>query len=95
MKGNPMSSRRVIPIEDYGAMPLFAGCSRRELQLVSGVMTRLELPAGKVLAHEGERPSEFVVVLDGTAEGVPRRSTRRRDRDGQLLRRDLTRPLHP
>jgi CRP-like cAMP-binding protein len=63
-----MSSRHDSWIETYNALPLFAGCSRSELRLVSEVTTRLWLPPGKVLAHQGQRPSAFVIVLDGTAQ---------------------------
>jgi CRP/FNR family transcriptional regulator, cyclic AMP receptor protein len=63
-----MWNRRDIPIATYEALPLFAGCSRSELRLVSGATTPLMFPPGKVLAHEGERPSAFVIVMDGTAE---------------------------
>ena len=55
-------------IETYHVLPLFAGWSRSELRLVSGVTTRLILPPGKVLAHQGQQPSAFVIVLDGIAE---------------------------
>jgi CRP/FNR family transcriptional regulator, cyclic AMP receptor protein len=67
-EGAAMWSHHDSWIETYDALPLFAGCSRSELRLVSGVTTRLWLPPGKVLAHQGERPSAFVIVLDGIAE---------------------------
>jgi CRP-like cAMP-binding protein len=63
-----MWSRHDSRVETYKALPLFAGCSRSELQLVSGAMTRLMLPPGAVLTHEGARASAFVIVTNGTAE---------------------------
>ena len=62
-----MWSRHDRRIAEYQALPLFVGRLRSELRLVSGVTTRSVLPAGKVLAHEGARPSAFVIVLDGIA----------------------------
>jgi hypothetical protein len=55
-------------IEAHERQPLFATCSRSELRLVSAVTTRLVVPPGKVLVHEGARPSALVVVRDGAAD---------------------------
>jgi len=49
---------------------LFAGLSRRELGWVSRLSTPIELPAGHVLAHQGEHGAEFFVVMHGTVEVV-------------------------
>jgi CRP-like cAMP-binding protein len=51
---------------------LFAGLSRRHLTLVRRLSTPIELPAGHVLAHEGERGAEFFVVVEGAVEVVQR-----------------------
>jgi CRP-like cAMP-binding protein len=55
-------------IRQYQALPLFAGCSRAQLRRVSRAATRLHLGAGSVLARQGERRPQFVIVLGGTAE---------------------------
>lgn len=51
-------------------VPLFAGLSKRELREVSGLTTRLDLPEGRELTHQGGRGSEFIIVLEGTVDVV-------------------------
>ena len=63
-----MFGRHDIRIEEYKEFGLFAGCTRSELGLVSGAATRLTMPAGKVLAREGQVAHEFILVMDGTAD---------------------------
>jgi CRP-like cAMP-binding protein len=53
---------------EYKALPLFAGCSRSQLRQVAAAATRLSPGAATVLVRQGERPRQFVIVLDGTAE---------------------------
>ena len=48
-------------------VPLFAGLSKKDLQEVSSLATRLNLSEGRELTHQGGRGYEFVVVLEGTA----------------------------
>jgi CRP/FNR family transcriptional regulator, cyclic AMP receptor protein len=54
--------------EQLAAVPLFEGLSKKQLRRISSLMTRLELPAGKVLTREGEQGSEFFIVLEGEVE---------------------------
>jgi CRP-like cAMP-binding protein len=49
-------------------VPLFKDLSKKHLQQVSSLATRIDLPAGKVLAQEGEPGHEFVVILEGEVE---------------------------
>jgi CRP/FNR family cyclic AMP-dependent transcriptional regulator len=46
---------------------IFAGCSKKELQEISKLMTEVDVKEGHALTTEGERGSEFGVVLSGTA----------------------------
>jgi CRP/FNR family transcriptional regulator, cyclic AMP receptor protein len=48
-------------------IPLFADCSKKELQRVRGLLTPLIVPAGTVLITEGQPGHEFFVVLEGQA----------------------------
>lgn len=50
------------------AVPLFAGCSREELNLVSSLVHEIDVPAGGVLAEEGVRGRDFLVLTAGEAE---------------------------
>lgn len=49
-------------------VPLFAGLSKRELELVGSIADELDLPEGVALTKEGARGAEFVVLVDGAAD---------------------------
>ena len=46
-------------------MPLFAGCSKRELSALAPLVDELDVPQGKTVIREGRRGREFFVVVDG------------------------------
>jgi CRP-like cAMP-binding protein len=71
-----MSYRCDPRIRDYEALPLFRGCSRRDLRTLAGTATRVDAPAGRVLAHQGERRRQLVLVIAGAADVV---------RDGRVV----------
>ena len=50
------------------SVPLFARCSKSELGRIAQLADEIDLPAGKVLAQQGDRGREFFVLLDGSAE---------------------------
>ena len=54
--------------ETLAEVPLFAGLSKKQLELVSSLTTRLEVPAGTVLTREGVEGYEFIIVLEGEVE---------------------------
>ncbi len=54
--------------EQLAAVPLFEGLSKKQLRRISSLMTRIDRPAGKVLATEGQRGYEFFIVLEGEVE---------------------------
>lgn len=47
-------------------VPLFANCSKAELQQVAQLADELDLAEGATLIREGERGREFIVVAEGT-----------------------------
>lgn len=49
-------------------VPLFSGLSKKELAQVASIADEIDFKAGKTLIREGERGSEFFVLLEGTAE---------------------------
>ena len=53
-------------IELLKGVPLFAGCSKSELQRIAALADELDLGDGATLIREGERGREFIVVADGT-----------------------------
>src|ERR1700757_487496 len=55
-------------VELLGRVPLFARCSRRELQTIAAIADEVDLPAGRALTREGGRGREFVVLAEGIAD---------------------------
>ena len=49
-------------------LDLFSGVSRAQLAQISQHLTRLTLPAGRVLVHEGAVGDEFLILVEGRAE---------------------------
>jgi CRP/FNR family transcriptional regulator, cyclic AMP receptor protein len=60
-------ARRDAFINHLQQVPLFAACSRKDLQLVAKRVEEIKVPAGKTLISEGETGHEFFVILDGAA----------------------------
>jgi CRP/FNR family transcriptional regulator, cyclic AMP receptor protein len=48
-------------------VPLFAACSKRDLQIIARHMQVVAIPAGTEVMREGEHGDAFFVVLDGEA----------------------------
>jgi CRP/FNR family cyclic AMP-dependent transcriptional regulator len=57
-----------VKIDALKRAPLFADLSRKELVAVARLVDELEVPAGQVLAREGEIGHEFFVVVEGEVE---------------------------
>jgi len=55
-------------IELIKRVPLFSHCTKRELAAVAAEADELVLPTGSALTTQGARGSEFVVIVDGTAD---------------------------
>ncbi len=47
-------------------VPLLAGLSDKELEAVGRLADEVDLPAGKVVARQGDIAEEFFIILDGT-----------------------------
>lgn len=62
-------------IEVLGSVWLFSRCTKKELDALASLATQIDVPAGKVLATQGQTGSEFFVIVSGKAEatrsGVP------------------------
>jgi hypothetical protein len=57
--------RKNAKVELIRGVPLFSGCSNRELAEIASLADELSLPAGRKLAAEG------AAVLDAVAERLP------------------------
>ena len=65
-------SRHASVSDHFAAVPMFAACTKKELQAVARLSTEREVPAGKELTREGQPGREFVIVLEGTAVATRR-----------------------
>jgi len=54
-------------VELIKRVPLFAHCSKRELQEVAQLADEIDLREGKEMTRQGSRGREFFVLLEGTA----------------------------
>jgi CRP/FNR family transcriptional regulator, cyclic AMP receptor protein len=52
---------------ELGNVPLFSGCSQRELQVVARAVREIDHRAGTVIAREGEPGIGLFVITEGTA----------------------------
>jgi CRP/FNR family transcriptional regulator, cyclic AMP receptor protein len=50
------------------SVPFFGGMSKRELTAIAQQTDEVDIPAGRVLAREGDFGDEFFIIDDGTAE---------------------------
>jgi len=62
-----MYTTRRPHIADLKTVSIFRECTPRELRMIDGLATRVEVPAGRVLCVEGEIGSEFCLILRGSA----------------------------
>lgn len=55
-------------VERLRRVPLFAGCTAKQLQFIAGRADELDLEKGTVLCREGKSGGDFFVLLSGAAE---------------------------
>jgi CRP/FNR family cyclic AMP-dependent transcriptional regulator len=77
--------RRDAKIELIAEVPLFAKCSKREMAKIASVADELDIYAGKVLIREGQRGSEFFVLIDGNVDVTARGKWVRTLRSGEFF----------
>jgi CRP/FNR family cyclic AMP-dependent transcriptional regulator len=62
-------TRKHPPVDErLKEIPLFAGLSKDHLREVSNLATRIDRPAGSVLAKEGHTGNELIIVHEGEVE---------------------------
>jgi CRP-like cAMP-binding protein len=54
-------------IEALGRVPLFAGCSRKDLEFLITRTDEVDVPAGQTLIKQGSPGDTFYLLLDGGA----------------------------
>jgi CRP/FNR family cyclic AMP-dependent transcriptional regulator len=57
-------------IELLSRVPLFSGCSKKELHQIASIADEIDLRPGKVLTRQGAAGREFFVLLEGTVDVV-------------------------
>src|SRR5262245_31550795 len=62
-----MLKKRDAWLDQLSELPLFRGCTPKELRLIDGLTTMVRVPAGTVLCEEGRKGREMFVVMDGMA----------------------------
>ena len=60
--------RKDAKLELLRQVPLFAGCSKKELGEIATLADELSLPAGTRLIEEGRRGHEFFVLVEGEVD---------------------------
>ncbi len=63
-----MRLRSTAKVDLISNVPLFAGCSKRELSLVARIADEIAQPAGTALTVEGKAGREFCILISGDAE---------------------------
>ena len=65
-----MFLRKDAKVELIKKVPLFARCSKRDLEEIASIADEIDLAEGRVLTREGERGREFFVLLEGEVDVV-------------------------
>ena len=60
--------RKNAKIELLRRVPLFSGCSKRELAEIALIADEIDVASGKTLIREGERGRQFIVIIDGSVK---------------------------
>ena len=60
--------RRNEKVELIKRVPLFANCSKHELEEIAHIADEIDLSEGKEMTREGSRGREFFVLLEGDAD---------------------------
>ncbi len=63
-----MKLRRDSKVDLLRSVPLFAGCSQKELGRIAAIADELYLPEGTKLIEEGKKGREFFVLVDGAVD---------------------------
>ena len=55
-------------LELLGNVPLFSGCTKRDLVRIASLADEIDAPKGKILTRQGEPGRECFVIADGRAK---------------------------
>jgi CRP-like cAMP-binding protein len=77
--------RKNAKVELLQGVPLFASCSKAELERIASLADELDLAEGATLIRDGERGREFLVVVDATVRVTKRGRTVRELGSGDFI----------
>jgi CRP-like cAMP-binding protein len=60
--------RKNAKLELLASVPLFNGCSKRELEQIGLIADETNVPKGRTLIEQNQPAHEFFALIDGTAE---------------------------
>lgn len=63
-----MRLRKNAKLELLASIPLFSGCSRRELEQIGSIADETNVPAGQTLIEQNQPAHEFFALIEGTAD---------------------------
>jgi CRP/FNR family transcriptional regulator, cyclic AMP receptor protein len=63
-----MRLRKNAKVAFIQGVPLFALCTKKELEAIAAEATELAVPSGRILTTQGERGREFMVIAEGSAD---------------------------
>ena len=63
-----MRLRSNAKVDLIAKVPLFAGCSKRELGLVASIADEIAQPAGTSLIEQGKKGREFCILVEGEVD---------------------------
>lgn len=63
-----MRLRKNAKLELIKSVPLFAQCTKKELEALAALADEIDVPEGRELATQGAAGREFVILVDGSAE---------------------------
>ena len=72
-------------VERLRRVPLFAGCTDKQLHFIASRTDELDLEKGKVLCREGQSGGDFFVLLSGAADVTAGGKTVRTIREGEFF----------
>jgi CRP/FNR family transcriptional regulator, cyclic AMP receptor protein len=55
-------------VDRLRTVPLFAGCTDKQLAFIATRVDEVDIPAGKTLAEKGHSGGEFFVIISGRAD---------------------------
>lgn len=53
--------------DSLSSIPLFSGCTKKELTAIAGLVTQVDVPAGRELTVQGDIGREFMIIVKGSA----------------------------